>query len=116
MATFTLEDLKADVAKKYEATVLVSGDDEYVLPNLLQLTSAKRTKVMELIDKIGEGDEDSGLEDQLNIFKEVIIAAEQNDKGEELLELFEDNSAMLFEFVESWMENAQVGEPEPSSE
>lgn len=116
MATFTLDALKSEVSKKYESTVVTDGDNHYELPNILQLPEKKRDEVLALVDQVDEDSaEDMPIKEQLAIFKDLVIAAEKNDKGEQLLELLGDNTAMLFELVTTWLETAQVGEAELSS-
>lgn len=115
MATFTLTDLKNEVSKKYAPTVIENGKDEYVLQNLLQLPAEKRNKVLEIVDSLDEEDgEKVGLDGQVEKFRELIIAAEENDKGEELLTLIGDNTALLIELATRWMETTQMGEAERS--
>jgi len=117
MATFTLNDLRNEVSKKYAPTVIENGKDTYTLQNMLQLPTKKRKEVMELVDSVGGDDEGgSSIEDQLEIFRKIIIAAEEDDKGDELLELLGDNTAMIYEVVSSWMETTQLGEAGSSSE
>lgn len=117
MATFTLDNLKAEVERKYAPTVIENGDDEYILANLLQLPSKTRSEVLSLIDKV-DGDEESasGIEEQLELFTEIVKLSEKNGRGDELLELIGDNTALIFEIVSAWMETTQVGEAEGSSE
>lgn len=114
MATFTLEDLRNEVSKRYAPTVIQNGGDEYVLQNMLQLPAEKRDEVMDLVERFENGGEDMPLEDQVSIFKEIIIAAEDNDRGNELLALLGDNTALIFEVINRWMEATQLGEAERS--
>ena len=116
MATFTLEDLKNEVSKKYAPTVIKNGTDQYILQNLLQLPAKKRNKTMDLVDTINSEDEEkSGLDHQVGVFREIIKIVEANDKGQELLGLLGDNDALVLELVTSWMDSSQLGEAEPSS-
>lgn len=115
MATFTLTDLKNEVSKKYAPTVIENGKDEYVLQNLLQLPAEKRNKVLEIVDSLDEEDgEKVGLDAQVEKFQELIVAAEENDNGKELLSLIGDNTALLIELATRWMETTQMGEAERS--
>lgn len=115
MATFTLDNLREEVSRKYAPTVIENGDDAYTLPNLLQMPSKQRKEVLDLIDKFedsGSGDYDA----QFEVFSEIIEAGVEGGKGKELLELLGDNAALVVEIVTSWMEGTQAGEAEPSSE
>lgn len=115
MATFTLTDLKNEVSKKYAPTVIENGADQYILQNMLQLPTEKRTKVMALVDSIdGDKGDKNTIEEQTDIFREIIRAAEENDRGDELLDLLGDNTALLVEVATKWMEATQLGEAERS--
>lgn len=112
MATFTLTDLKNEVSKKYEPTVVENGKDTFTLQNVLQLPTKKRNEVLDLVNSISseeEGDS-KGLDDQMVIYRDLILATEENDKGQELLDLLGDNTAMTLELVTTWMEGTQLGE------
>lgn len=122
MATFTLTDLRNEVSKKYAPTVIENGDDEYILQNVMQMPEKKRRLVTELIEEIGADDKDNDedkegadeIDSQTATLRKIIIAAEKNDKGEELLELIGDNVAMLVELFNSWTEGTQLGEASQS--
>lgn len=107
MATFTLDDLKTAAEKKYAPTVIQNGKDEYVLPNLLQVDSARRKKVLGLIEDL---DKTEDMDEQLGVINEMLTILTEDGRGEELLALLGDNTALLMELFESWMEGAQVGE------
>lgn len=115
MATFTLNNLREEVSRKYAPTVIENGDDAYTLPNLLQMPSKQRKAVLDLIDKF-EGSESVDYDSQFEVFSEIIEVGVEGGKGKELLELLGDNAALVVEIVTSWMEGTQVGEAEPSSE
>lgn len=116
MATFTLEDLKNEVSKKYAPTVIKNGTDEYVLQNLLQLPSKKRNQTMDLVETIdSEEEEKSGIDHQVGVFREIIKVVVANDRGQDLLGLLGDNDALVIELVSAWMDSSQLGEAEPSS-
>lgn len=116
MATFTLSDLRNEVSKKYAPTVIENGKETFTLQNMLQLPSKKRNEVMDLVDKFENDDEaeGDGLDAQLETFRDIIVAVEANDKGEDLLELLGDNPALLLELATSWMGSTQLGEAERS--
>lgn len=112
MATFSLTDLKNEVSKKYAPTIIENGSDEFVLQNILQLSPAKRNEVLEIVDTLDDEIEDgsNAIEVQMEKFRELIIAAEDNDRGEELVELIGENAALLIEIATKWMETTQLGE------
>lgn len=116
MATFTLEDLKNEVSKKYAPTVIKNGTDQYVLQNLLQLPSKKRNQTMDLVETIdSEEEEKSGIDHQVGVFREIIKVVVADDRGQQLLGLLGDNDALVIELVSAWMDSSQLGEAEPSS-
>lgn len=108
MATFTLDALKEQVAKKYSPVVITAGDDEFSLENILQLPEKKRKQVEKLTAVLDDDSED--LDVMLGTFKDIIRAIEKNDRGDDLLELVGDNSALLMEIALEWMDSTQVGE------
>lgn len=122
MATFSLTDLKNAVDKKYAPTIVENGSDTYTFQNLLQLPTERRDAVMKLIDSVSgnEDDEDSdeaddvGLANELETFSEILRLVEINDKGQELIDLLGDNTAMLIELGSAWMNGSQLGEAVPS--
>lgn len=108
MATFTLDELRADVEKRYERTVLKNGMDEFVLEHLLQLPRERRTRALELVSRVENDDVD--LDTQLDVFRDVIRVIVKDDRGDELLGLLGGNSAMLMGLVEAWIGDGQLGE------
>lgn len=110
MATFTLTDLKNEVAKKYAPTVIENGDKTYTLQNLMQINTEDRDKVLELIEDIDS--EKKTLDDQIAVFRSIVEIVEENGNGGELLELLGDNTALVMELVNTWMDGTQLGEAE----
>lgn len=119
MATFSLTDLKNAVDKKYAPTIVENGTDTYTFQNMLQLPTKRRDKVMELIDSVSASEEseegnDGTITDELETFSEILRLVEVNDRGQELIDLLGDNTAMLIELGSAWMNGSQLGEAEPS--
>lgn len=120
MATFSLSDLKSAVDKKYAPTIVENGSDTYTLQNLLQLPNESRDTVVELIKKIsdddesGEDSEDFNVTDELEVFSDIIRTVEVNGKGQELIDLLGENTAMLIELGSAWMNGSELGEAVPS--
>lgn len=109
MATFTLDNLKAEVEKKYAPTVVENGDTTYVLPNILQLPKGKRKAAFKIIDAFDEAD-DPTIDEQVDHFTKLVGLVVEDNKGSELLELLGDSPAVLLELVNTWMEGTQLGE------
>lgn len=109
MATFTLDNLKAEVEKKYAPTIVENGDTTYVLPNILQLPKGKRKAAFKIIDAFDEA-EDPTIDEQVESFTKLVGIVVENDKGSELVDLLGDSPAALLELVNTWMEGTQLGE------
>ena len=114
MATFTLDELRNVVDKKYAPTVIEDGDTKYELTNVLRMDKKNRDKVFELIGSIegaiSDGDTDD-FDASFDIFKNILETAEKNGRGKELVELLDD-PAMLIEVATAWMEASELGEAE----
>lgn len=114
MATFTLSDLKKSVDSIYAPTIIENGGDSYKLVNLMQLPTEKREKATKIWDSYADDtaseEKDISSEDQMKIFKDLIIAVTEDDKGEELVELLGDNPGMVTELVAHWVEGSELGE------
>lgn len=123
MATFSLTDLKNAVDKKYAPTIVENGSDTYTLQNLLQLSEKDREAVLDLLDQLTakkDPDEDGESSDRLDVsaeleaFSSVIRLVEVNGRGQDLLDLFGDNPAVLLELGTVWMNGSELGEAVPS--
>lgn len=112
MATFTLEDLKSTVEKKYAPVFIETSDETFELKNLMQLPEKPRNAVIELTEVFDE--DDLTLDKQIETFRKILELVEANGKGKALLDLVGDNTALLLEISTLWMENSQVGEAEQS--
>ena len=111
MATFSLSELRAEVERKYAPTIVENGSDRFELQNLLQLPEKRRDQVIELVESIEEDTEEGhNLTEQLKVFEKIVVFTERNGRGQELLDLLGDNTAMVFELVTKWLEASQVGE------
>lgn len=115
MATFTLENLREAADRKYAPTIIETPDRTYTLPNLLRLAPEKRSEIEGLLaDAEKYVDEDasgSDLNEQIELFEKLLIAAEVDGKGQELLDLIDD-PAIVMDIVTEWLEATQAGEAE----
>ena len=113
MATFTIDELRKAADKKYAPTVIEAGDETYKLPTLLRLESDRRKQVIKLLEALetdldGE-DTSKGLEETLDTFRKLIAEVEENGKGQELVELIDDD-VVLIDVVNAWLDGIQAGE------
>lgn len=114
MATYSLDQLKADVDKQYTGLVLdVGEDDQIVLANLLRLPREDRAKVGELLEVISVSVEDNDLDTMESASVEVLSLA-AGKRGKDLVKLIGDDAALALDLLSKWTENTQVGEAEPS--
>ena len=115
MATFTLDNLREAADRKYAPTVIEAGDETFILPNLLRLSPESRGEVEELLAEAEKfADEEasgSALDDQIVLFEKLLVAAEKNGRGQELLDLIDD-PAIVIDIVTAWLEATQAGEAE----
>ena len=112
MATFTLDNLREAADKKYGPTIIETPDHDYTLPTLLRLDSTKRGKVEKILDKISAlGDEDDSIDlnKQIALFEDLIVQAEVDGRGKELVDLVND-PAVIIDIVTAWLEGTQAGE------
>lgn len=109
MATFTLDQLKETVASKYEPLVIENGDDKFVLTNLLQLPEKRRNKVLALTAKADDVDTENAA-DAFGLFEDVIIEVTEDNRGKELVDLVDGNTAILTEIFTEWAGDTQLGE------
>lgn len=113
MATFTLDNLRDAVNKRYAPLVIENGADVYRLEHYLQLPKKKREALDKITEKIDNPKATEG--EQLEEMQNLVLAATADDKGKELLDLLGENAAMLATVVESWVHGTDLGEAEDSS-
>src|SRR5699024_5525416 len=110
MATFSLDQLKETVSEKYEPTIIENGDDKFVLPNLLQLPEKRRNRVIELTSQAEKLEETGDAGAAFDMFEQILLAVVEDDRGQELIDLVDNNSAIITEIFTAWTEGTQVGE------
>lgn len=114
MATFSLDDLRAAVNRRYAPTVIENGDETFVLQNMLQLPADRRAEAERLSDiVVGEGVDP---EEAIEAMRDIIRVVTDNDMGDKLLKLLGDNPASVITLGETWMQGTQLGEADGSSE
>lgn len=122
MATFTLDQLKADVEKNYATLSIEIGDDDKIdLRNLLRIPSEARDKITDKLDeleKIQDNEEISQTEmlsRTTDIAREVLSLA-AGKRGDDLLAVIDGDDALLMEIMSKWTEKTELGEAEHSSD
>lgn len=122
MATFTLDQLKADVEKNYATlTIEVGKDDKIDLRNLLRIPSEARSKITDKLDeleKIQDNEEISQTE-MLSRTTEIaseVLALAAGKRGDDLLAVIDGDDALLMEIMSKWTEKTELGEAESSSD
>lgn len=122
MATFTLDQLKADVEKNYATlSIEIGADDKIELRNILRIDKAPRAEIMAQLDKLDkvQKNEDLGQGEQLEQTTKIardIISRAAGKRGEDLLAVIGEDDALLMEILSKWTEATQAGEAENSSD
>lgn len=113
MAVFKLDNLRAAADKRYSSTVIEADGKKFIFPNLLRMSKDSRSQVTDLLARAEEfANEESvaNLDEQFDVFTDLLRVAETNGRGDELLELIGDDTVLIMDIVTSWLETAQVGE------
>lgn len=114
MATFSLDQLKADVESNYKALELEVGKDDVIeLSNVLRLPKEDRTKVAGLLDGLQEAIEDNDLDAIERDALEVLVLA-AGKRGKDLEKLLDGNVALIIDLLQKWQEGTQAGEADSS--
>ena len=122
MATFTLDQLKADVEKNYATlSIEIGADDKIELRNILRIDKAPRAEIMAQLDKLDkvQKNEELGQSEQLEQTTKIardIVSRAAGKRGEDLLAVIGDDDALLMEILSKWTEATQAGEAENSSD
>lgn len=122
MATFSLDQLKADVEKNYATlSIEVGNNDKIELRNMLRVERDARAKLMDKLDeldKIQNDEEISSVEklDRTTALAREALTLAAGKRGGDLIALIGDDDALVMEVLSKWTESTQAGEAEPSSE
>lgn len=114
MATFTLDELRAEVEREYAPMVITLSDGtDCTLKNLLRLPKRVRDQVVETLKvmepKDGEEqDVDATIDAAASVLKLVA------DHGGKLVKELDGDVAMTMKILERWMASTSVGEATPS--
>lgn len=122
MATFTLDQLKADVEKNYATLSIEVGEDDKIdLRNLLRIPSEARDKITDKLDELEKLQDDEEISQTEMLSRTTAIASEvlslaAGKRGDDLLAVIDGDDALLMEIMSKWTEKTELGEAEPSSD
>ncbi len=124
METYTLDQLREDVERKYQDFVIHIGEDDVVrFRSPMRLKKADRDALNEMFKVYRETQEespDSSLENadkmQHMLRSQLLLLASDKDAAQRLLNLIGDDLATLSELLDKYNEATQVGEASPSQE
>ena len=111
MATYTLDDIREAAEKKYGALTITLGEGQSVtLRNVLRLPREERVKIEEL-----QGRDDESVEETIEGLREAVLTlADSSDNGRALIDLIGDDNALLIHIFQTWQDQTQAGEAQPS--
>lgn len=114
MATFTLDELRAEVEREFAPLVVpLSDGTKCTLGNLLRLPAKVRNQVMETLKAMESQDgESQDVETTLAAANEVIKLVADN--GHRLVKELDGDVALTVLLIRKWMSETSVGEATPS--
>ncbi len=114
MATYTLDELRAEVERDYAPlTVTLSDGTECTLKHMLRLPSKVRIQVVETLKKMEPADdEDADLDVTVDAAIQVLKLV--CDNGPRLVKELDGDAAITMKLLERWVSATSVGEATPS--
>lgn len=122
MATYSLDQLRADVEKNYATlTIEVGEDDKIDLRNVLRIEPEQRNKIMALLDDMEKLQDDDDVSQVEQLEKTTGIAREAlrlaaGKRGNDLVKIIGTDDALAMEILSKWTESTQAGEAGSSSD
>lgn len=119
---FTLDSMREEIEREFSPCQFELPDGKTVtLRNLLRLPKGEREQVYGLLDDLAEVSKDgetaglSATEKSAQIALKIIpLVADSKKRGDELVELIEEDLALTLRVFSVWMEATQAGEAEGS--
>ena len=119
---FTLDSMRQEIEKEFAPCQFELPDGKTVtLRNILRLPKTARESVYELLDELADlqkDDKNNGLsatEKSAAIALKILpLVADNEKRGDELVELIEEDLALTLRVFAVWMDGTSVGEPEGS--
>lgn len=114
MATFTLDELRAEVERKYAPLVITLSDGtDCTLPLMLRLDKKVRDQVVsELKVMDNKDDEDTDVDAMMDTALSVLELIA--DKGSKLVKELDGDIPLTMRILEQWMAATSPGEATPS--
>jgi hypothetical protein len=114
MATFTLDELRAEVEREFAPlTITLSDGTDCTMRHLLRLPGKVREQVVETL-KLLEPKEGEDQDVDATIDAATTILKLVSDNGAKLAKELDGDVAMTMKVLERWMASTQVGEATPS--
>lgn len=113
---FTLDALRQEADKDYEALQIDLPDCSVTLRNLIRLSKGERVKVMELVGSF-ENAKDASEEDDSDHMSDVAedILRLVADDGAKLIKAINGDLGLTMTILKKWMGSTSLGEPAPSA-
>lgn len=116
----TLDDIRAEIEKKYAPLTLEVKGEEFVLQSLLRVDRKVRDAVQEKLKGVGGDPDENGEvqistesaneDDVIQSIQFVLSSVTRDNKGARLVHLLPDDLLVLMEVMRSWKEATQPGE------
>ena len=113
MATYSLDQLRADVEKAYAGITIEVGDDKIALPNILRLSDSDRNKIVDHLEKLGEASEENDFT-AIAKHSTAVLKIAAGKRGADLVKLLGDDVALTLSVLRKWTEQTQAGEADSS--
>ena len=114
MATFTLDELRAEVEREFAPlTITLSDGSTATLKNLLRLPKKTRDKVVDTLKTLeSKEDEDQDIDAMVDAVTSVLKMV--SDNGAALVKDLDGDVTLMMRVVERWMSSTSPGEATPS--
>lgn len=110
---FTLDDLNAEIEKKYAPFIFKAGDQEFTLVSLLRVDKKVRKAVQDRLAELNDGKDENDTvseDDTVATIEFVLSSVTQDNKGRALIRLLGGELVKLSTLMEVWKEQTQPGE------
>jgi len=103
---YTLDDIRAAAQKKYPDVEIENGKDVFILPHPVRLDD----EAQEALRNLSTPAEEEGDSTYLGKIQKLVVLAEVNGRGEELVELLGDDVTVYVALSEAWFSGVELGE------
>ena len=113
--SYKLDDLRAEMDKKYAPLTIEVGRDKFVLRNLLRIGESDRTEIQDALKTMNSEDDDKIQVAVLSAGVDTILRIVPADnKGPKLLEALQGDITVGMKVIELWIEATDLGEASSS--